>query len=310
MSPLVSQQGSAPAEVPPAGSIEQVTIVADVAKGEVREFLGELRPWLASRARDVAVRELSEFAASREEPNGDPTGARPDLAVVLGGDGAMLAAVRAFRAAPVPTLGINFGRVGFLAATPVSHWRETLSGILAGEGVVEARMRIAFTVESRDGTVSRPGVALNDAVVNRGAHQRMLTVSLGVGDTWVTDYRADGLIIATPSGSTGYSLSAGGPILLPSMEALVVTPISPQGLAARPIVLDPETRLSVEVSFASGITTLVVDGQSYYPLQVGDRVVVERHPVPYPLLAMPELDPYRRLRERLGWAYNVGNQRR
>ncbi len=292
---------------PLQGSIEHALVIADVKKSEVRDFVVELEPWLASRVRDVAVRELAEFTVAQQEllEHGEE-GLRPDLAIVLGGDGAMLAAVRAFRRTPVPTLGINFGRVGFLAATPVSHWRETLAGILAGEGLVEERMRLAFSIESAKGDVTRKGIAFNDAVVNRAAHQRMMTVSLAVGDTWVTDYRADGLIIATPSGSTAYSLSAGGPILLPSMAAMVVTPISPQGLASRPIVLEPETRLSVEIAYASGITTLVVDGQSYYPMEVGGRVVVERHPVSYPLLAMPELDPYRRLRERLGWAHTIG----
>ncbi len=292
---------------PEHGSVEHTLIIADLEKPVVRKFLDELVPWLSLRMPKVQVEPLSEFksrygelvAQADEPPN-------PNLAIVLGGDGAMLTAVRVLGAHPVATLGINFGRVGFLAATPVSHWRETVAGVLAGEGVVEPRMRIEFELKSERGP-SATGVALNDVIVNRAAHQRMLTVSLTVGETWVTDYRADGVIVATPSGSTAYSLSSGGPILLPGVGAMLVTPICPQGLASRPIVLQPDGQLSVELTYASGMTTLVVDGQAYHPMEIGDRVILRRHPIDFPLLAMPELDPYRRLRERLGWAQQLGH---
>jgi NAD+ kinase len=170
-------------------------------------------------------------------------------------------------------------------------------------------MRLAAELLPRTGGPLRV-VALNEVVVQRGLTQGMLTVGLSVDGDWVADYRADGLIVATPSGSTAHSLSAGGPILFPSMLALVVTPICPQGLAARPIVMPPDTQLSVRLAYASGMTTLVADGQTHYQMEIGDRVLVERHPEPYPLHAMPELDPSRRLRERLGWSKNVGDEPR
>ena len=292
---------------PEHGTVHHTLVVADMEKSVVREFLEELVPWLRSRIQSVEQLALHEFRSQYEERAAeDESHRQPDLVIVLGGDGAMLSVVRALGQRPVPTLGINFGRVGFLASTPVSHWRETVAGVLAGEGVIEARMRISFEIESSRGP-SSGGVALNDVIVNRAAHQRMLTVSLTVGETWVTDYRADGLIVATPSGSTAYSLSSGGPILLPGVGAMLVTPICPQGLASRPIVLHPDAELTVELTYASGITTVVADGQSYYPIEPGDRVHLKRHPVAYPLLAMPDLDPYRRLRERLGWAQSVGS---
>ena len=286
--------------------MDHTLVIADMGKPVVREFLEELVPWLSLRMRNVQVEPLALLKDRYEELTKEDARPQPDLAIVLGGDGAMLTAVKVLGAQPVPTLGINFGRVGFLAATPVSHWRETVAGVLAGEGVVEPRMRLSYELKTRRGPPAS-GVALNDVIVNRAAHQRMLTVSLTVGETWVTDYRADGVIVATPSGSTAYSLSSGGPILLPGVGAMLVTPICPQGLASRPIVLQPEAQLSVELTFASGITTLVADGQSYHPIETGDRVILHRHPVPYPLLAMPELDPYRRLRERLGWAQQLGH---
>jgi NAD+ kinase len=183
----------------------------------------------------------------------------------------------------------------------VGHWEEVLSGILTGQGVLEPRMRLSAHLFSHGGESVR-AIALNDVVVQRGLTQGMLTVALRVDQEWVTDYRADGLIVATPSGSTAHSLSAGGPILVPSMLGLVVTPICPQGLSYRPLVLGPDTRLEITVTVSAGMTTLVVDGQGFYPMREGDSVQLARHPIPYPLLAWARLDSYRRLRERLGWS--------
>ena len=148
-------------------------------------------------------------------------------------------------------------------------------------------------------------IALNDVVLTRGAFQGMLELSLSAGGRWVTDYRADGLIVATPSGSTAYSLAAGGPVLSPMLEALVVTPICPHSLSHRPIVLEADAQLVLELKRSSGIATLVVDGQGFYPVQQGESVRFTRHPVPFPLLVQPGLDPYRRLRDRLGWKGSI-----
>lgn len=295
----------APLQAPKPGSVERVLVVADLEKHGVREFRPILMDWLGQRVRDVQLEgDLREFLRRRErEGFEDPPGRRPDLVVVLGGDGAILAAVRAFAHAPLPTVGVNFGRVGFLASTPVSHWEEVLSGILAGQGVLEARMRLRATMHTQDGAIE--AIALNDVVLQRAVTQGMLTASLSVDGQWVTDYRADGLIVATPSGSTAHSLSAGGPVLIQTMFGLVVTPICPQGLAHRPLVLHPDARLELAIRVSGGLTTLVVDGQGYAPLRQGDRVRVERHPMPYPLLGWDKLDPYRRLRERLGWSGTV-----
>jgi NAD+ kinase len=284
--------------------VRRVLVLADRRKTGVLNLLLELETWLAERSLEVEVQgDVRAFCTEREGRDADVAEADPDLIVVLGGDGAMLGAVRAFGARPVPTLGINFGRVGFLASTPAGQWKRVLSGILDGRGVVEPRMRLAAELMSEGGRVTP--VALNDFVVTRGVHQGMLTASLSIGKDWVTDYRADGLVIATPTGSTAYSLSAGGPILAPSMLGIVVTPICPQGLANRPIVLHPDSELSITVVDAAGITTLVVDGQDFYRVDLGGTVSIRRHPVPYPLLAMPDLDAYRRLRSRLGWRGSV-----
>ena len=303
---MSSPRPSAPAgaaAAPAAGSVRRVLVVADRSKVGVRETLVELEPWLEGRVDEVRSEgDVRRFCRAREAQGPEAGRADlPDLVVVLGGDGAILGAVRAFAETPVPTLGVNFGRVGFLASTPASQWREVLGGVLAGEGAIEPRMRLAARLERGDAAPVR-SLCLNDVVASRGPHQGMLTMGLSVGGEWVADYRADGLIVATPSGSTAHSLSAGGPILFPSMLGLVVTPICPQGLSYRPIVLHPDSELELVVKESSGVTTLAVDGQGFHEMHRGDRVFVGRHPVPYPLLAWADLDPYRRLRERLGWS--------
>jgi NAD+ kinase len=287
---------------PKKGEVRSVLVVADLEKRGVRDLQVELMPWLAERVERVALQgDIRALCAARAGLDAESAANdAPDLLVVLGGDGAILGAVRAFAESPVPTLGINFGRVGFLASTPASHWQEALSGIIAGGGIVEPRMRLEARLEARDGGSMR-AVALNDVLVTRGTALGMLSLGLAVGDQWVADYRTDGLIVSTPSGSTAHSLSAGGPILFPSMLGMVVTPICPQGLSYRPIVMHPDSGLDMLVKESSGDTMLVVDGQAVHPMQLGDRVRVARHAVAYPLLAWAKLDPYRRLRDRLGW---------
>jgi NAD+ kinase len=280
--------------------VRSALVLADERKAGVAELRAELARWLGARLERVRLEEQVEsFDAARAA-----AGERPDLVVVLGGDGSILSAVRAFADAPVPTLGINFGRIGFLASAQASEWRSVLEEVLAGRARREERLRLAVVWRARAGG-ERRAVALNDAVVMRGPSEGMLTVGLRVDEAWVTNYRADGLIVATPSGSTAYTLAAGGPILAPSTEALVVTPISPQALANRPIVLAGASQLELGVSDASGPGSLVVDGRPLAEVALGDRIEIARHPLPYPLLAPANLDPYRRLRERLGWRGSV-----
>lgn len=284
------------------GQVERVLVLSHSGKRRAGELLSQVEPWLRERVTRVDVEsDVIAFAEAQEQRlNRGESEDPPDLIVVLGGDGAILSAVRAFRATPVPTLGINLGSVGFLASTPVSRWEQVLEDVLAGCGVLEPRMRLRVSIESSEGV--RRTVALNDAVCSRGADAPMLRSSLSVGDSWVTDYRADGLILASPSGSTAYSLSAGGPILAPSMLGIVVTPICSQALANRPIVLHPDAELRLSLNEPDSEADVVVDGQRFGCLRSGDCLTVTRHPQPFPLLTLPGLDPFRRLRERLGWS--------
>lgn len=275
-------------------------LLADSAKADVERTLLELEPWLRARVAELVVeRDLRSFAR-RARVGEPPPGPAPDLVLVLGGDGSILSAVRAFAERPVPTLGVNFGRVGFLASVLVSEWRESLEEALEGRAVVEPRMRLVAETEPRNGERVR-AVALNDAVIARGALQGMVAVRLHEGGRWVNDYRADGLIVASPSGSTAHSLAAGGPILAPAVQGFVVTPICAHALSQRPLVVHPDAELELSVQSTSGLVTLAIDGQGFHGLEQGQRVWIRRHPVDYPILARPSSNPYLRLRERLGW---------
>ena len=287
-----------------ADRVQRVLVLADGRKQSAQALCERLVPWLEERVPHVhRISDPQAFAA--EGLDGETAGGmeRPDLVVVLGGDGALLGAARALADDPVPTLGINLGRVGFLASTPASRWEETLEGVLQGQGVLERRMRLRATWEC-EGSCGE-AIVLNEVCVQRSSQQGMLGVSLSVGGIWVTEYRADGVIVASPSGSTAYSLSAGGPILEPSVFGVVITPISPQGLSTRPLVVHADQELILSHNGSSGTAMLALDGQCFHPLEEGTIVRVRRHETPFLMYAMPGLDPYRRLRNRLGWGGDV-----
>lgn len=286
--------GSPPARLAPP---ESILVLADGEKAEVRSSLDEITSWLSERAEVLSViddvRAYGARPASPDEP-------RPDLIVVLGGDGSVLAVAQRHAAEPVPVVGVNFGHVGFLAPVEAHRWREDLGEVLAGRAQVEPRMMLEAHV-GRGGGSGAVAVALNDVVLGRGASQSLVTLRLHVGGELVGDYRADGVVLATPSGSTAYSLAAGGPILAPDMNGIVVTPIAAHALANRPLVLSPDSRVEVTVLRAAGEATFAVDGRLAEPVHEGDVITLQRHPKVYPLLAPSGMDPWRRLRERLGW---------
>jgi len=284
-------------------SVRRALVLADGTKASVGELLPEVCAWLEERALDVEVhRDVRAFSDAHPAERGGFAGPRPDLVVVLGGDGSVLAAVRVFAEEPVPVLGINLGRVGFLAPVSAADWRPALEEVLAGGGKLEPRMMLEAEVHTQARTAGPTrAVALNDLVVSRGSAHGLVTVRLYAEQELVGDYRADGLIFATPSGSTAYSLAAGGPILAPHMQGIVATPIAAHALSGRPLVLHPDSLLEARVVEASDLVTLSVDGHAFHPLEEGDRFTVSRHRNTYPLLAPRDSDPWRRLRERLGW---------
>lgn len=225
---------------------------------------------------------------------------RVDLLVVLGGDGTLLAVARDMGNSSVPILGVNLGQLGFLAEVTPEEQLDTLARVLEGDyGTVE-RMRLeVFAV--RDGREVAHYLALNDAVITRSELSRMIDLEMLADGAPVTTYHGDGLIVSTPTGSTAYTLSAGGPILLPGSRVFVLTPICPHTLSQRPIVLPEASRLEIRVFPREGEAQLTVDGQTGLALASGDRISVaaSEHPVLF------VVDPYRSrfdvLRTKLGW---------
>ncbi|MEO1697602.1 MAG: NAD(+)/NADH kinase [Planctomycetota bacterium] len=290
---------------PPAGRVGRVLLFADGAKARVSEVLAQVEAFLRTTGAELeTVADLRGI-----DPCGGFTpSAQPDLVVVLGGDGSVLMAARLLAAAPAPTIGVNFGRVGFLASLQAEQWRAGLQEILDGRGLVERRMRLTATVvrAGRDAPDGPPIVALNDVVLSRGGSPTLVEFDLESRDRRVTSYRADGLIFATPSGSTAYSLAAGGPILDPALRAILLTPISAHSLAHRPLVIGPRAETSARITTCAGPVSLDVDGVSQSRLEAGDTVHVVAHEDPYPLLTTDGFDPWRRLRDRLGWSGAMG----
>jgi NAD+ kinase len=224
---------------------------------------------------------------------------RVDLLVVLGGDGTMLSVARHADAA-VPILGINLGELGFLTEVTEAEALELLGRVLGGRYETEQRMTLAAVLERR-GRVLRRYRALNDVVVSNGALARIVDLTLSVVGHPFTTYRADGVIVATPTGSTAYSLSVGGPIVEPSLSSLLVSPISPHTLSNRPVVLRPDAVVRIAIPRGQQDVVLTIDGQEGMPLAGGDAIVVRRGRRPISLVRSPERTHYDVLRSKLGW---------
>lgn len=268
---------------------------------QLTEQVDALVGWL--RDRGVDVRLDTHAALLQDAPSADVEDwiSKVDLVVVLGGDGTLLAAARAIDDRPVPILGVNLGTLGFLAETSSEGLLDSMEDALAGRFVVAPRMRLEVSVEGAGDRGARY-LALNDAVIGKSALSRMIDLETRADGVEVTTYHADGLILATPTGSSAYSLSAGGPLLLPDFEAIVLTPICPHTLTHRPLVL-PETCL-VEVAIRDargGDVHLTVDGQVGQELQEGDLIRVCRAAHPVRLLVPPGRNRFEVMRTKLRW---------
>jgi len=278
------------------------TVGVAIKPGEPRALAAvrDLAKWLGERG----VRACYEVEAAAAV--GEPGVSRAalvrdaDLLVVLGGDGTLLSIARAVEERAVPILGINLGTLGFLAEVSVDEMIDAVGRTLAGEMAIERRLRLAVRLE-RDGRELRNWVALNDAVITKGASARIVDLEARADGQLVTTYHADGLIVSTPTGSTAYSLSAGGPILLPGVPSLLLTPICPHALTQRPLVLPDSAVIEVVVHPRGGEVQLAVDGQEGAPLHDGDLVAVRRSAHPTLLIVPPSHSRFEVLRTKLRW---------
>jgi NAD+ kinase len=281
-------------------TVELVGIFAKRDPSQLGALPGEVERWLAERG--VAVVSRAETDGwSEVSGSADGLTAKMDLAIVLGGDGTLLAVARALGKRSVPLLGVNLGTLGFLADTGSEDLYAALEQVLAGAFSVESRMRLEVDV-AREGQVLGSYLALNDAVIVRNAVSRLIDLETFADGMVVTTYHADGLIVATPTGSTAYSLSAGGPLLVPELEAILLTPISPHTLTQRPLVLPETSGLEIRVQDArGGEVRLTVDGQVGCALEQGDWVSVRRSPHPVRMLVPPGRNRFEGMRTKLRW---------
>ncbi len=285
----------------------RIGIVAKPDLLAARDTLAELRAWL--EARGAAACWAPEAAALLADPptsvvERDDMPERVDLVVVLGGDGTLLAmADRIARAGrDVPILGVNFGSLGFLTEITRPELLGALADVMDGRAQLDERMMLQ-AVTSRAGVAHSDTIVLNDVVFTRTALSRIIDLSVWVGDQFVTRVKADGLIVASPTGSTAYNLAAGGPIVHPAMDAFILTPIAPHTLSNRPIVVPAGRDVRVAVSRENGGAEVYVtfDGQTGAPLDAGDEVTIRRAPRNVKLVRASARTYFEVLRQKLKW---------
>ena len=227
-------------------------------------------------------------------------GEKVDLLMVLGGDGTLLSAARALGGHDVPILAVNLGALGFLTSVTLDELYPLLEQVLAGKHRTSERMMLEASI-THNGTAGEPRAALNDAVVNKSEMARMLDFDVYIDGNHIGHYRADGLIVSTPTGSTAYSLSAGGPIIHPDLDAFVITPICPHALTNRPLVVSDSARVEVELSTAGESAYLTLDGQTGVQLGHNDRVTVAKSAHRVHLVRPMDKTYFEILRNKLRW---------
>jgi len=284
--------------------------VGIVAKSHLREatpHLVEIESWLAARGHapvfETATAALMPPAAGRSVADKPALAAGVDLIVVLGGDGTLLSVAGCVGTADVdvPILGVNFGSLGFLTEATLPELYQSLEAALSGEARVEERLMLRATTMRR-GVALLEHLALNDVVITKAARARMTDLSVSVGDEFVTRVKADGLIVATPTGSTAYNLAAGGPIVQPVVDAIVLTPIAPHMLTNRPIVIPASSLVRVQPMMAERDELYVTfDGQEGYQLEAGDEVRIRCAERRVRLLKPSSRSYFEVLRQKLKW---------
>jgi len=266
---------------------KNVVIFSKPKQPDVAKAASELKSWFAQKTLDVDLNPATVHAEA-------------DLAVVLGGDGTLLAAARTLGDHQIPILAINYGGLGFLTEVTLPEMHSALERVLDGHFVADRRMMMDVAVH-RSGQAIAQYRALNDAVINKGTLARIIDLEACVDGQYVSSFRSDGLILATPTGSTAYNLSAGGPIVFPAMNAMTLTPICSHTLTNRPLVLPGEVKIDITLRSTQDEVHLTVDGQVGMRLNRDDRVRVERSKVTVQLIAPSGKNYFDVLRGRLKW---------
>jgi NAD+ kinase len=279
-----------------------IALVGKYDSPEMSESLPQLADFLRELGYEVLIaHNTADQLGMVNHPTAEMTeiGERADLAVVLGGDGTMLSIARMLVSHDIPLVGINQGRLGFLTDVPAETMLESLAAMLQGEFIVEKRLLLDTRIIRKDKTICA-ALAFNDVVVSKGSTGRLIEFEAVIDGEFVYSQRSDGLVIATPTGSTAYALSAGGPILHPTLEAFVMVPICAHTLAARPIVVNSHSVVELQLVYADD-ARVHFDGQRHCDIQIGDVVQITREPKAIRLLHPKNYSYYRTLREKLYW---------
>lgn len=266
----------------------------------------ELSAWLKSRgigvvgSSDQQTKEEDLAHGEIETVSGEQFQKKADLIVVLGGDGTMISAARMVGSREIPVLGINYGSLGYLTEFRIEEMTGALESVLAGN--YEIDRRVMLEVEHlRDGERLGGGRVLNDVVINKSVLARIIGIDMSLDEFFVNSFRADGLIISTPTGSTAYNLSAGGPIVYPSMNAIVVTPICPFTLTNRPIVVPDTAEINLKLKHENEGVVLTLDGQVGYQMHTGDIISIRKSATTFNLVQPPNRNYFDVLRDKLKW---------
>jgi len=269
---------------------KRILILANLSKPGAGEEVERLKPWFADRAETVEV---------VDGPGGGVGDVEADLCIVFGGDGTLLGAAREVAPSGVPLMGVNMGKLGFLADFSVEHMQRHLDDIL--DGRIRPTERMMLHVALADAGEPFESLVANDIAVTAGEPFRMIEVNVVQGEEAIATYLGDGVVVATPTGSTGYNLSAGGPILDPSLEAMVVTPVAAHTLAMRPMVVRGDRPIRITANRLNPGSALVVDGQVSRKLDEGAAVDIRRADCNARIVPHPGRSFFRRLTNKLQW---------
>ncbi len=231
-----------------------------------------------------------------------------DALITLGGDGTLLRGARLLAGAPAPILGVNLGRVGFLTTCGSDEIEHAVRLLVSGEYVAQARMALRASAVDEHGKDRQEWLALNDVVVHKGGFARVVRLGIEVSGDSIGTYAADGVIVSSPTGSTAYSLSAGGPVVVPTVESIILTPISAHTLAVRPLVLPPDAIVSIDTSKSSEEMLVTIDGQVGTQLVPGEKLVVRKADNPVRIVRLPGTSFFERMRTKLGWGDLPGRE--
>ncbi|NLN49586.1 MAG: NAD(+)/NADH kinase [Clostridiales bacterium] len=288
----------------------KIGIVPNIEKDYNLELTANIHKWLLERNVEVLLDDVISKELKRPVLGLGDSGiySQSDVIIVLGGDGTLLKVARQSAPYNVPLFGINLGFLGFLTEVETSDMYPALETLISGEYEIEKRLMLLATVEE-DGVELEKSVALNDVGITKGPFSRIISLGIYINDDFVDLYSADGVIISSPTGSTAYSLSAGGPIVSPDLEVLIITPICPHVLNSRPIVVSNKDIVKIEVCFNNMEVMLTLDGQQGYKVNPGDIVTVRQSQYFTNLIKLKDRSFFQVLRQKMSerWRFNRKN---